>query len=705
MKCLAPFFLALVAVGVHAETEWPKYKYRVGYEQEIIPQYYPETDDDPVIDGLGRHVKLNFDIQQANLFKGGSCISVFPGANSISLVDIPQNLTDIVGGEENWSTAFGWVMFPRSGACNIDRAEDDPDRERILLSLDQARLGYTQSADMEEFNGFPQPVSFRLYINPALYTLPEGVEPPTDLPFASVGKNTAVPREYIFPDTVIDWSKILPGYSELDKSDSVNRQYAPFGGRIIVSERGESNMAEMERRIPRGRRGYNPDRRQYKPYPGLYSFQDDRRPAEVFKPINVLARLGEDMEKKIITVDLLANVENELDEFAEALMGLPLNPPKPNGPLTPTRYDWPPLSTLSYIRDLYLPEKMPEGVTALVSILPTEKALSFYSRDGHTLSEAIDIARHLNLVVEDWMSLQPMGIRKDQGEVPPAQLWAEEWLGRLEEEAKRNIQDQEEAAEQDSTGERIAEEPNNEGELFESVMIRPPQESLPEGFVLDEAAVEDASLQRSNLDPNFAERIEPLFQPGLSGVVNPNVAANAGPIISNLESRVQSQASSQEIRDQDQNQEANQSPRQQDDVIEEVQREVINQNQIQEGGPEQEALYQEIIQPEIQQGSPGQGVINREALQPEIQQNQGQIPQGNVQQQAQSMGNPSVDNSIDLGNVGPLGQSMQQFGQNLAGEENLLGTMNALYNADRRNNLLQQFRPGGRTRSPGPDVR
>ncbi|KAK6504376.1 hypothetical protein TWF506_002577 [Arthrobotrys conoides] len=707
MKSLLPFCVIFIAANVQALTQYPQYQYRVGYKDPIIEQY-DATGDTVLVDDRGIPVLADFEFQYANLFGGFSCISVFPGANSLSLVDIPAELDALVGEDRDVGLRrlFGWVMYPGSSACGQDLSEED-ELERggkIVLSLEQAKYGYTQTDPESGYSGFPEfvlengrvlPPSFRLFVNPEKFD--PGVKSLIDLPFASVGLNSDVPREHITTVLPDDYWSDLRGDCGLDPNNRIVRQCAPFGGGVIAPEGVIDNIVPPKRRIRPGNPGYSSDINDYKPYPGLYPFPDYRKPMEVFRPINMLARLKDDLDSGLVTVQELEQREPELDAFAEAFMGLPFSTDPNVEYLVPTRYDWPPLSTLSYINQ----------TLGLTGPEVTQELLSLYAEEGHTLSQAIEIAQTLNVKIEKWLEGQPADILGDWGAESVPLLKAEQWLYDLEEgtwedtgsvntipeprdTTRRQSAQLENAEARFDLGEDNGiNPPGAQNGIEQSVQYQPPPNDQISDFVLDEGVVIEPAVQgnQRDFDLNFAER------PDLSRAVNEEQVANPGHIYSNLGSRVlqdegQLQSEDPAVKEVI-NDIINQVEAEQINPAEQLQNEGLNQDRIPAAREEAiEELRNEILDQSVLQQNP-------------VQQNRiEEVDESEVRSQgAQSLANPQLE-SMDVSFVNnPLSQS-QQLQFNNAQPGDLTSMLGELYSGQPR--WLSRVRPGGRKRSPGP---
>ncbi|KAF3193318.1 hypothetical protein TWF225_010080 [Orbilia oligospora] len=706
MKSLIPLFFAFTATYVQALTNYPEFQYRVGYIEPTIEQYNA-TDDTLMVDDEGNPVLADFEFQYANLYGGHSCISVFPGANSLSLIDIPLQLERLIGPDRKvgMDRLFGWVMYPGSNACNLDLKEEDRGKaERVLLSLDQAKYGYAQiNEDQEDFrefplvpgrNGYDQPPSFRLFVNPELFNPGPGVESFIDLPFSSVGKNAAIPKER-FKSNRADWSDVKIGDDDgLNPNNRVVRQYAPFGFAVTQPREEIDRIIAPKRRIRPGNPGYSNDINDYRPYPDLYPMPDNRTPMEVFRPIIMLARLGDDLDSGRVTMEELELIEPEVDAFAEAFMGLPFSTDPDTEHLIPARYDWPPLSTLSYLSEtpgLIVPDLIPN-------------LLNFYSENGHTLSEAIKIAQTLNANIGSWLEGQPANVLGDWGVESSPQLKAEKWLYDLEEGtwedtgSMNTIPDRPTRKPQLENAEVIfdfgedvrVQEPGAENDLNESLDFRPKRAiDRISDFNLDEEAIIESTLPNNEIDVNLGERPDELLD------INGGEVVNSRPIYSNLGSRVlqnEGQLEQENIAAVREfpNDIVSQVEAQQDNPAEEIQNQSINQNQIPAGREEAvEELQRQILDQPVLQLNPGP--LNRIA----------EVDESEVRSQgAQSLANPNME-SMELGRFDQLSQSQQLLLGNALQAGDLTSILGELY-SDRQPRWLGKVRMGGRKRSPGP---
>ncbi|KAK6505761.1 hypothetical protein TWF481_007653 [Arthrobotrys musiformis] len=707
MKSRTTLTLVFATACVHAFTNYPEYKYRIGYEAETVEQYDPTTGDLITFEGdTGEEIAVlaDYEYGYANLFGGHSCVSVYPGANSLSLEDIPEELERLVGAdhEAGMNRLFGWVMYPNSNACNLDLRPEDPEGDRVALSLAQAKYGYTQNEDMPEFSGFPQvvgengrvqPPSFRLYVNPELWIPPPGVQSfiGPDLPFSAVGLNAAVPSEHI-PTGEIDWP--YSGGTELDPTDPIVRQYAPLGGTIYQPDERIDRIVAPQKRLRPGDLGFtgNPD--DYVPYPGFYSLVDPRIPMEVSRPINMLARLGDDLDSGIITLAELELVEPEVDAFAEAFMGppLPTDPEAEN--LVPTRYDWPSLALLSYLNNLRSQGFAFPG--------DTQNPKDFYTPGGNTLSEAISIAQSLNAGLQAWLEDQPADVLGDWGAETSPQVQAEKWLYSLEEGIWEDFEGFTGSANSIASRPDISSEidaganenarrvepdvnpsvnnPVNMGanNIQQSVMFQPEPVDVQFGFdelALDEQPVDEAALRQNDLDISFV-------QERIAEVDNQNPVANPRNIFSNLGSWIQSQ----ELADE------SAVRRENTGAIRHLLNDVVAQAEERQGVPAED-IRNDLIQ------EPQSEVIYG----PSVQQNAviEQIDESEIQSQgAQSLANPNME-SMDLGNFDQLSQSQQLALGNAVQAGDLTSVINELYGG-REPRWLGKVRQGGRKRSPGP---
>ncbi|KAK6335841.1 hypothetical protein TWF730_003216 [Orbilia blumenaviensis] len=722
MKCRKSLLLTVTAVTtacVHAATVYPEYRCRIGYQAETLEQYDPKTGA-LLVDSDGNPVLTDYELLDVRLFGGASCVSAYPGANSLRLIDFPQELHDLIGPdrEVGLNNLFGWVMYPGSNACNLDLAPDDPNRQQVVLSLDQARYGYTQTENIEEFSGFPETVSFRLFVNPALFS-PEGVESFIDLPFSAVGKNSAIPRQHINSGEM-DWSVIGGGKGELDPNNPVVRQYAPFGLQVIQPEGVTDRIAAPARRIRPGNPGHSENVNDYRPYPDLYSFTDPRKPMEVFRSITMLARLGDDLDSGKISMSELEAQEEEVDAFAEAFMGLPLPPADPEAEyLVPTRYDWPPLSLLSYLNNL-------EGF-----VMPAP-AMSFYSRDGRTFSEAIGVAQTLNAAVEQWLEDQGPDVIGDWGVESSPQLRAEEWLYYVEDGvwedtgSMQTIPDDNQPAASTRGGgggkPGLTEADQQRASIVhESVEFQPkppvydfedlPLDSQPNG----------SGLEQEYLKISFPEAPAGGSQIPGGSILNQN-PSNTGPIITNLENRYQaSRAGSRELQDQNQdqiqiqnqNQNAEINPQTvQDDPIRETLDDIINQLELQQQNPVQDILNEGANQDEIQRNDLIQEVADRVVEQAGINApiDQNQIADINENERERDVFIQDVVNGIidQVGAQPNVNSIIQQQGPVQIQQQQQAGAQangNAANNGDdaTRGRAVWGNFGGGRKRSPGPD--
>ncbi|EPS42424.1 hypothetical protein H072_3636 [Dactylellina haptotyla CBS 200.50] len=402
MKNLKLLLLAINAANIHAAVEYPRYIYRVGYQEAIIQSY--DANDEPLADSEGNLIKQDFIFDEANLFGANSCIRVFEGANSICLVEVPQELQNFPRDQ-----TYGWIVYQGSNNCNAGKAEDDPTKQpEIAISLDQGQWHWRQ-----EPNGFPYPISFRLFINPEIFN-PTGKGAGTSLPFSDVGLNKNLASGP--SQEILDFEFLRPNYGSIPADHPVAREYGPRGMRIYQPD-GVIDQSIAPKKRPRPGPGVTQqDIANFRPYPEqYYDIYDARPPTEVFRPIIVLNRLAADISTGTITNDELDPAL--LSAFLEAFVGAPISTQEP------LRYNWPDRSLVNYL------QKLP---SFQVPTDPQTGNIGYLSQNGHTFEELMNIAPAFEEPMNEWLAAQDEDPMETWGNETPEQIAAERWLYRLE---------------------------------------------------------------------------------------------------------------------------------------------------------------------------------------------------------------------------------------------------------------------------------
>ncbi|KAF3917039.1 hypothetical protein ABW21_db0207040 [Orbilia brochopaga] len=326
------------------------------------------------------------------MFGGGSCIAPEPEADGIEIEQLPPEVIFP-------QSTYGWLMYPGSGACNNDKAQDDASRQELALSLDQGKYGWRQDYGQT----FPYPVSFRLFqqeLTPASDPLSRNT-----VSFSDVGKN----RNIASAPPVLDYEFARPQF-ENDPNSDIAREYARRDWRIYYPD------AVIDR-LQRPSRGNNPYPQPYYP---VFTPEElaNPPPAQLFRPINVLARLADDLATGELEQAALDPVE--LANFAGAFMGPPISE-------NPVRYNWPDQLLIAQLRRL-------QGFVVPVDSSNAESAgtRNYYSANGHTLEEALAIAQVYAGAVNSWLETQDYSVMANLGLETPAQREAERWLYRQE---------------------------------------------------------------------------------------------------------------------------------------------------------------------------------------------------------------------------------------------------------------------------------
>ncbi|KAF3910874.1 hypothetical protein ABW20_dc0106813 [Dactylellina cionopaga] len=408
MKSFNFLLWSVTAAFIQVEVQYPEFIYRVGYKEPIIEQY--DENDQLVVDQNENPVKQDFIYDRANLFQAGSCIRVLSGADSIQISELPAEFRNFPPDQ-----TYGWVMYPYSNSCNAEKLEGDTTKQEIALSLAQGRWGYRQNTGVYS-QGFPYPVSFRLFINPEIINQP-GQNYGISLPFTDVGANVQIPSRAprLVPD---DLEFARPATEWSQQTERILNRYRPFNMQIY-----QPNDEPINRMLPPMRRlDLGPDATQeeldnFQPYPKqYYPVFDGRPPAEVLRPIEMLNRLRDDVANEII-------VESELDPVeVSAFLNAFIGPPLPG--VIPPRYNWPGQLLIDYLNKL-------EGFQ--VPVDTDTGTQGFISPDGHTVLDIFNIASYFKAPMEAWLQLQDDFVMRDWGTETEAQAGAEQWLYNLEE--------------------------------------------------------------------------------------------------------------------------------------------------------------------------------------------------------------------------------------------------------------------------------